>query len=634
MIKRYKTLLLVCACVLIGCNRDSQSNVKPATKSKPIVSTKTETPAAVPDLESNPSESEPELATLPETKAAEDSVENPSVTDNSNAVADIASAMNANTNAASVQEVAEAVTQQEPTAPEVPVEPPVEPPPASRLLLPTTAGPLLVDVEVDIDGQNLFTAFEQRIAKAIKDARGEDDELSWQQFFQFVSTNPDMFGRNSATNRKQYRSMRERYDENRNNAPDVKEVAKFLFRNNGIHSPLRLMGTNHYRDSNRAESQVFRALDQNEDKVLSLEEIQMADVQLHRIDPNSDQRIDLSELADSAPNRVAMMNMDSAWNRRKINRRGEVAMDFDGYIDWTMTSYAMDDWFGNPGPWSDQSFADQLDRNSNGTIEKDEAKTVTECEVDIRLKASFGQTTSIAVQSVSPAIQGVTQSARDDQVVFRSNRLNLVFYITNQTSQNSQQVPPEAFAMLDANNDGLLDESEIPEQAPEEFSIKELDKNNDEKLSLEEINQRNNKDKELPVWASQIRGRGAEIPDAVFSWLDQNQDHSLSSREIQQTPARLLDCTVDGQPLTSGQIPDTFVVHLLRGDPAVDQQNFRALPKPVVANNEMPTWAVHMDSNRDGEVSHVEFVGTDSAFEKLDSNGDQFLDSTECDAAK
>jgi hypothetical protein len=38
-----------------------------------------------------------------------------------------------------------------------------------------------------------------------------------------------------------------------------------------------------------------------------------------------------------------------------------------------------------------------------------------------------------------------------------------------------------------------------------------------------------------------------------------------------------------------------------------------------------------MDLNRDGEISRSEFLGSSHQFDRLDQNGDQFLDREELD---
>ena len=111
------------------------------------------------------------------------------------------------------------------------------------MFLPTTAGPLLVDVEIRLAEELLTDEFDGRIAKLMEDAKGDADQLSWEELFSYVADNPQQFGRQPGFNRGQYREMTRRYDRNRNRRPDKDEIVRFLFRNRGIEVPFRLIGT-------------------------------------------------------------------------------------------------------------------------------------------------------------------------------------------------------------------------------------------------------------------------------------------------------------------------------------------------------------------------------------------------------
>ena len=54
-------------------------------------------------------------------------------------------------------------------------------PPAHRMFLPTTAGPLLVDVEIRLAEELLADEFDGRITKLMEDAKGDADQLTWEE---------------------------------------------------------------------------------------------------------------------------------------------------------------------------------------------------------------------------------------------------------------------------------------------------------------------------------------------------------------------------------------------------------------------------------------------------------------------
>jgi Ca2+-binding EF-hand superfamily protein len=188
-------------------------------------------------------------------------------------------------------------------------------------------------------------------------------------------------------------------------------------------------------------------------------------------------------------------------------------------------------------------------------------------------------------------------------------------------------IPPEAFAMLDANNDGELDESEIPDVALREYSFEDLDQDSNGKLTLQEIIE--GMSPKSPIWNVQVRARAAESPDGVFAWLDKNQDNTLSTREITRVVDQLQTIASAQGVVSPDDIPDTFLVLFGRGDPDQDTQLFSMTPKNTERLASWPRWAQSMDTNRDGDISRREFPGTSQQFGKLDKNSDSFVDLEE-----
>ncbi len=151
---------------------------------------------------------------------------------------------------------------------------PIEP--SFRMFLPTTSGPLVVDVEIRVGDQPLQTAFDDRIQAVIEAAGDAGSELTWTRLFKHVAADPEQFGRSSPINSQQYKDLIRRYDKNRNKRPDQDEVARFLFRDAGYAGPFRLTGSDYFREINRSLSAVFAAIDRNDDRVLETEEIDRA----------------------------------------------------------------------------------------------------------------------------------------------------------------------------------------------------------------------------------------------------------------------------------------------------------------------------------------------------------------------
>jgi Ca2+-binding EF-hand superfamily protein len=530
------------------------------------------------------------------------------------------------------------LTEGEPGLDLVPAEPAeeimiTELPPAFRMLVPTTAGPLIVDAQIQIGDDDLSAAFRQRIDDLIADANQDpESDLTWDELFEFLVGDPQQFGRQQIPmNRGQRRRVIQQIDANRNNRPDRDEVARLVFRSNGINVPFRLLGTDYFREINRSGSVLFAALDTDGNGSLDTSEVAAASQSLMRFDPNADQRIDLGEVIEQRAE-PPQRNNDPAWNRRRSSRRGEVAMDLAGYVDWTMVSYALENMrgavpFSLPG-----NLVDAIDVDQNESINSEEAKSLLNGPADVRLliqfSADFDQPT-IKVEYLRGDSDAVTVTHRTPgQLAIADEAFALIASVSDrQTAGN--RIPREVFEMLDANNDGGLQADEIPDGAPDEWSFADLDADEDGKLTFQEINSAA-KDQKLPIWGVQVRARGAEFPDAVFAWLDANHNGFLSTREILTAPARLRVGTTADQPITATDIPDTFALQFVRADPMQDmQQNFRFESPASTVQQSQPVWAQPMDTNRDGEISQVEFPGSLAQFAKLDDNGDGFISSDE-----
>lgn len=495
--------------------------------------------------------------------------------------------------------------------------------PAFRILLPTTSGPLTADVTIRIDDESLQAAFDDRIQSVIEEATDPESKLTWQRLFEHVAGDPQQFGRGAPVLRQQYKDLIQRYDLDRDKKPDHNEVAKFLFRDSGFAGPFRLAGSDHFRETNRSKSAVFAAIDLNDNRQLEAEEIDLAGESIRMLDRNADGRIDFNEVVTFPGGE------NPAWKKRRSSRWGEVATDLAGYVDWTMVSYTLDG-VDPRGPFGQPKNAiARLDQNENDSLEVDEAKELLNIPPDISLSVQFsngGKPAKIEITAVSDEMAPLVEcSESDSSVAINGATLRMTASIADgRTGRN--QIPPEAFAMLDANNDGGLDEREIPAPALRDYSFEDLDQDNDGKLTLHEINE--GLRPKSPIWNVQVRARGAESPDAVFAWLDQNQDQFLSTREVMAAGGHLREIASDGI-VTPASLPDSFLLQFGRGEPSQDETLFQLARPKTDPQDKRPRWAQSMDVNRDGDISRHEFPGSSGQFQDLDADGDGFVSTHE-----
>ena len=505
-----------------------------------------------------------------------------------------------------------------------------------RLLLPTKQGPLLVDLEILIDQVPLTTAFDQRIRKVLTDADADGNQsTSWDEFLDHLESDPQQFGRGVASNRSQRRGMIKMQDRNRNQIVDDDEAVNVLFRDAGFDAPFRLQGTDYYR-GRQSESKLFAEMDHDGNGSLNNREIAAASKSLLSLDQNADQRIDLTEVLSPVDN-----DDDPAWNRRRSRRDGNVATDLFGYVDWSLMSYSLDELRQQRPFGLTENPIDQVDGDQNDSIDSREVKEVLQVPPDLIVTAAFdrkpGGQPKLSVRWARSGLRPwIDDQPFESLIALSDKQMTLCISLTDRRD-SSNQIPPAAFAMLDANNDGELDSNEIPDPLADQYSLEEFDADQNGSLTLREINDA--LANQSAIWNVQLRGRGAEFPDAMFAYLDSDHDWMLSTREVLSASSRLDSLTDANDDLNVDQIPTAFMVQIVRGDPQQRGELFQfrtpRMNGPDSSNDfaSMPRWANRMDANLDGDISRLEFVGSAKHFDRLDTNDDGFIDTTEVHSA-
>lgn len=124
---------------------------------------------------------------------------------------------------------------------------------------------------------------------------------------------------------------------------------------------------------------------------------------------------------------------------------------------------------------------------------------------------------------------------------------------------------------------------------------------------------------------------------SLFSILDLDRDNRLSPRECLKVSDswQSFDHNHDGQlerHELSGKLRLTveLVKPRLFSDAAMAANNLTG--EPVINEKTAgPVWFRGMDRNKDGDVSRREFIGTDTAFQKWDKDGDGLISSAEAE---
>jgi hypothetical protein len=104
--------------------------------------------------------------------------------------------------------------------------------------------------------------------------------------------------------------------------------------------------------------------------------------------------------------------------------------------------------------------------------------------------------------------------------------------------------------------------------------------------------------------------------------VDLNLDGRLSRRELQTLPQLLAAVAGKADRITHEAIPSTIVLVVQRGP-------FGESSEANVLENAGPPWFFRADRNQDGDLDREEFLGSPEDFDRLDVNGDGWIDLDE-----
>jgi len=301
-----------------------------------------------------------------------------------------------------------------------------------------------------------------------------------------------------------------------------------------------------------------------------------------------------------------------------------------------------------------RSFA-TADADSDGLLDTEElrrwlARVAPELEVRVKLPAngsengSAGGTASIEATGPGgkplPATVRVQRlSPSDIDIALDEIHLELHAESGDRTVEEARQFLQGQFKAADANANNYVEKAEAAKgQTALAGLFPLIDTDGDGNLYPKEL------DAFLDRQAVSARSRmtlaTADQGRAIFAILDLNRDGQLGLREIRSAATRVMswDQNRDGR-ISADEIPHHYQFTLGRGQvalPGVPYSRPHAVANAPSTGSEAagPSWFRKMDHNRDGDVSHREFFGPVSAFDRLDRDHDGLIDATEAAAAK
>lgn len=504
-----------------------------------------------------------------------------------------------------------------------------------RLILFLSSGPLVVELRMTIDAEPFRAVREELVDEVLKLAdRDGDGRATWEEIYsdpkrEFVQRF-DVQTRN-VTHKEFLRTN----DTNQNGEIDREEARRIVSRSKSTGDAFSLDSSTEYRHSNRRHSIVRGLLDSNGDELLDTPELGAAETRLLARDANDDHIVTWDELDDSlAGDEQAMSARQNAYlNQPAAVRLGPRAA-WDGIVYALSELYLSGDLVPDDVSPLVKSLADRLDADHDGRLTYEEVRGLDSVEPDLVLAANFGRAgdllAGVSLVSMSDElarIEGLV--AHSPQGLWlRLPEMRVHFVLDDRLAATGEQSAEAEFEALDKDKNGYLEKEEVSEASPAiAGKFDEVDENADGKVYLNELTAYRRRQQPQ---TTAIQALASDDQDVLFPLLDANSDGRLTKRELRSAPEALLVLDCDGDARISlDELPGSVTLWLTRGMPMnmpVRRRPF-TVAEPTAPSG--PDWFVHMDDNRDREVSLDEFPGTVEKFRSLDLDGDGFLSPSE-----
>ncbi len=407
---------------------------------------------------------------------------------------------------------------------------------------------------------------------------------------------------------------------------------------------------------------VIELLDSDRDRRLSAAELRAAEASLRRRDYDDDETVTDQELVpgQNVLGQVVIMDRPGATASRSsfvfviqpTTKPSEIADALLARFDLNKNgSLAVAAGVANELQLAPATAA-ELDRDFDGSLDRDEISQFAARAPDLKLQYSIGPSGTLTLDptgsnsSATLPTRKLTDGdnrpgAGDTDLAYLTDAgdTQLEFRLSN--ARNNlvvRQVAQIQFAQLDQDKNGYIDDAESKRIAFIAVAFKPMDRDDDGKVSKEEYDSYN----ELLREAATTR-LSLEVTDEgqqLFEMLDKNRDGRLTLRELRAASELLDKADADHDlALAGSEIPRRLRIELSRGNAAANTAGRLVVAggmQPVQARRTAPTigplWFTKMDRNHDGDLSQREFLGSREDFERLDTNHDRLIDTNEAKA--
>src|SRR5262245_11375801 len=277
-------------------------------------------------------------------------------------------------------------------APEIVEAAPAPPISKERILLLAPDNPIIVEIQLSIDGQPHTEALARLVDEVLKigDTDG-DGRTMWKELCACKRIKYGQYGNLAIDSENSEKQVIDRYDIARDGIVDRSELPRFLTRNGGGSRPFSSRGALNHRDLNRRGAATWRVIDADDDGVISASERDAAAALLASRDNDDDEALVASDLNP----RLQALDPEMMAERR---RRGpDAARLLGSHADWSAVLTSLEQEYGGGRILRSDSFPltpelfGLLDKNKDGRIRRDEIAALNDVPAHVVVAAEFGR---------------------------------------------------------------------------------------------------------------------------------------------------------------------------------------------------------------------------------------------------